>query len=418
MLFATTLYCGPKERTGKGRGREGAGLYPELAAFGFSKGCSPALVSTVVRQVALLPSFELTRRELARQGVMLDIKVVHRISKQLGAEMLTSRTRDVNHWRQGRLPPGDDLAGKAVGVAIDGGRLRLRERRRRQKGKGQSKTRRRKYNAPWREPKLLIIFELDEQGRMKRGTRPWIDGTLQGPDALMELVAFHLHRLGASQAKSVTFLSDGAPWIWDRLPWIERKVGLEGTEKHRVLDWCHALHHVSLALKALKLKGEARERTFRRLRHHLRGGRIDLVLSELRDRAKGKSKKCPVWGEINYLAKHAGHMNYQQLREAGLPMGSGAIESAIRRVVNLRLKGCGTMWLKENAEGMLVIRAAVLTDRWDESLEHVRATMAQSRRLDWPWSSPDILAELKAGSEDASPLPETSEKQEDRAEAA
>jgi len=32
---------------------------------------------------------------------------------------------------------------------------------------------------------------LDNKGRMVRGCRPVIDGTLQGPDALIELVAFH-----------------------------------------------------------------------------------------------------------------------------------------------------------------------------------------------------------------------------------
>ena len=40
----------------------------------------------------------------------------------------------------------------------------------------------------------------------------------------------------------------------------------------------------------------------------------------------------------------------------GLPMGSGAIESAIRRVINLRLKGNSIFWAEENAEGMLQFR--------------------------------------------------------------
>ena len=44
---------------------------------------------------------------------------------------------------------------------------------------------------------------------MVRGSRPVIDGTLQGPDALIELVAFHLHRMGAARANSVTFAADG-----------------------------------------------------------------------------------------------------------------------------------------------------------------------------------------------------------------
>ena len=52
VVYLATLYCGPVARTGKGRGREGAGLYPELAALGIIEGSSPALVSLVGRQCA------------------------------------------------------------------------------------------------------------------------------------------------------------------------------------------------------------------------------------------------------------------------------------------------------------------------------------------------------------------------------
>jgi len=56
----------------------------------------------------------------------------------------------------------------------------------------------------------------------------------------------------------------------------------------------------------------------------------------------------------------------------GVPLGSGAIESSIRRVVNLRLKGNSIYWREENAEAMLQIRAQVLTNRWDERLAVLR----------------------------------------------
>ena len=84
---------------------------------------------------------------------------------------------------------------------------------------------------------------------MLKGTRPWIDGTMGGPDQLMELLALHLHRLGGARAKTVVFASDGVPWIWNRLAWVEKRVGLDPKRIERVLDTCHATHHISLALK-------------------------------------------------------------------------------------------------------------------------------------------------------------------------
>ena len=71
VLYVTTLYCGSLARTGRGRGREGAGLYPELAVLGFSEGASAALLSLVGRQTALLPSYEFARQELAARGTPL-----------------------------------------------------------------------------------------------------------------------------------------------------------------------------------------------------------------------------------------------------------------------------------------------------------------------------------------------------------
>ena len=414
VIWVTTLYCGPVGRTGRGRGSEGSGLYPELAVLGIHEGTSPALASLVGRMTALLPSYEVAREELALRGVPLDVKVVHRIGQQLGAELLATRTRDLHDYRAGLLPQGHDLAGRRVGVQVDGGRVRTRVVIRKQKGRGKNKTRRRRFRVEWHEPKMLIIFKMDEQGRMIPGSRCWIDGTFAGPDELMELLAMHLHRLGAVEAEVVVFVSDGAPWIWERLAWVEQRVGLAAAQVRRVLDWCHAVHHLSLALEALGLAATVRRQLFKELRRKLRAGAVWAVIARLGVLAVAKSQASAVWREIRYLDNHAsaGHMAYRAFRKAGLPMGSGAIESAVRRVVNLRLKGPGLLWDIEKAEGMLVMRAAVLTRQWRETLEHMRQVMATDRRLDWKWKSPDMLAQLKAQLQIGPPTPQLENVQE------
>jgi hypothetical protein len=44
-----------------------------------------------------------------------------------------------------------------------------------------------------------------------------------------------------------------------------------------------------------------------------------------------------------------------------------------------------------------VLRAAVLTGRWEETMERTQASMARDRRRDWQWEAPDIVAELNSG---------------------
>jgi hypothetical protein len=394
-ITVLTLYCAPRRRTGQGRGPEGGGLYPELAAYRISEGNSPNVQAEVGRLVALLP-IEQARAELARRGLELDEKAVGRIAHELGAQMLASRTRDLMRFRRGDLPAGAEFADKPVAVAIDGGRLRVRTVVKKTRVSG--RTKRKKFRVEWREPKVVILFETDEKGRMVRGSRPVIDGTLQGPDALIELVAFHLHRLGGAKARVVTFVADGAPWIWARLDWVIAVVKLEPARVVEVLDWCHAVHHLSLALGALVLAAEDRAEQYGRLRLLLKAGQCPMVIEDLEALAVGQPDDAPVWREIGYLSRHweAGRLRYNCFRCRGVPLGSGAIESTIRRVINLRLKGTSIFWKEANAEAVVQLRAAVLSGRWEEILEHTREAMARDRRTDWRWEPLACLAELKA----------------------
>ena len=412
-----TLYCSPRARTGRGRGREGGGLYPELAAYRISEGSSPNVQAEVGRQVALLP-IEQARAELARHGLESDEKAVRRIANELGAQMLATRTRDLLRFRRGELPAGEEFKGKRVAAALDGGRVRVRTVIKKVKVGG--KIKRQPFKVEWREPKLLIVFETDAKGRMAKGARPIIDGTLRGPDALIELLAFHLHRLGAAAANVVTITADGAPWIWARLDWVVAQVGLEPARVVEVLDWCHAVHHLSLALQASGLSEEERTERYARLRRSLKKGRSREVIEELEGLAAGQPEGAAVWREIGYLIRHseAGRLRYDCFRCRGVPQGSGAIESTVRRVLNLRLKGTSLFWEESNAEAVIQLRAAVLSGRWEERLEQTREAMAKDRRTDWDWEPPECLAELKALDEEDEELTQPSRKKQSKRTAA
>jgi hypothetical protein len=407
VLFVSTLYgAAAKDRKrGRRRGGEGSGIYPELGWLGFVEGKSPALVRDVARQAALLPSYAMARRELAERGLTLDIKEVHNISVHAGQAAITWRRRELELFRQDKLPAADGQ-GKRFAAMIDGGRVKLRKSTRRQKGRGQSKTQKRRFKTVWREVKQIIVFEMDEQGRLKKGTEPIYDGTFQGPNEAMEVLAMRLHQVGASQAQVVAFRCDGAPWIWDRLAWVQKRLGLSDQQVSLGLDWCHAVHHISLALQPL-LAGAERKRVFKKLRKWLKAGRWQKVVDELVRLATAAElpEGAEVWTEIAYLGRHGedGHLNYATYRRRRLPVSSGAIESAIRRVINLRLKGNSIFWEEENAEGMLQIRGLVLAGRWNTTFAKITASLASDRRLDWHWQSADMTAELKSPA--AVPIP-------------
>jgi hypothetical protein len=409
LLWVMTLYCSPARRSGQGRGREGAGLYPELGVFGIQEGKSAALVREVGRLTALLPSYEAVQHELAERGLNLNIKEVYGMGQYAAQAALTFRKRELELYRAGLLPGGDGR-GKRFAAMIDGGRTKIRKTTRRQKGRGPSKTQTRRFRTDWREPKQIIVFEMDEHGRMKKGTKPILDGTFQGPDEIMEVLAMRLHQVGASQAEVVAFRTDGAPWIWDRLEWVIRRLGLQKSQVSLGLDWCHAVHHISLALESLVAEAAERKRVFKKMRKWLKQGACQKVVFGLLDLllAAGLDEEAPAWTEITFLERHgeAGHMDYAKFRRRHLPEGSGAIESAIRRVINLRMKGNSIFWEEENAEGMLLLRSLVLSRRWKETFAKITESMARDRRLEWDWKSPDMPAQLKTGTDIKPPTPQ------------
>ncbi|CAK0772574.1 hypothetical protein CCP4SC76_5580019 [Gammaproteobacteria bacterium] len=52
------------------------------------------------------------------------------------------------------------------------------------------------------------------------------------------------------------------------------------------------------------------------------------------------------------------------LKMSGLTLLSH-VESAIRRVINLRLKAPGTFWLKKMVECFLFLRSQLISGRWE-----------------------------------------------------
>ena len=413
LVWITSLYCAPRKSWSRRQDEEVPGAYVELAQFGFGKGCTPGLQSKVARQAALCPSFQFAKQELERDGVRMDVKTVRRIAEQCGEGLLCLRTDDLELFRAGKLPAGTELAGKRVSVQIDGGRARIRGEMRDapavpeptdadgllcDDAPGRSKKRARKtFDVDWREPKLLTIFIHDEHGKMVKKSQALIDGTFLGPDAVAELAAMRLHQLGAAKALSITFVNDGAVWIWERIASIVRLAKVEDVPLYEVLDCCHAAHHISLAMAALGFNEKERMALYREHRTLLRNGLWRRVVEELTGLAEGASLDSKVWTEIAYLQKHgeAGRLKYPTFRQLGLPLGSGSIESNIRRVINLRLKGNAIYWGEENAEAMLQIRAQVLTNRWDERMDKLRKLRSQDARTTWKWTPQDMSPKVE-----------------------
>jgi hypothetical protein len=211
----------------------------------------------------------------------------------------------------------------------------------------------------------MIIYVVDEQGRADRRECPWWDGTWQGPEALLAFIYYYLSRLGVGQADTLVVIADGARWLWKRVAELVAPFGLRKEQVYEVVDFYPGVEHLGTVAKARSdwTEGSHREWVTTQ-RRRLLTGHLAQVLDALA--AVCRRRRSPVLQrEYRYFQHHRHRLAYATLKANHLPIDSGAVESAIRRVVNLRLKGAGMFWHEETAQEMLMLRSYYQAGRWE-----------------------------------------------------
>ena len=359
------------KRRAKRQRRGGRGAYLGLEALGFLGHYSLSLVSEVVEMAVLCPSLAVAQTVLARRGLELNVKTVRRLCGELGHHGLALRG-------VGAVAGSEGLAGRTLVIGIDGGRLRERRAKRGRKKTGQK---RQGYHSDWREPKLFTISVTDGAGEIVREVPPFHDATLGDHKAMFAVLERYL-RLDLVAVKRVVFCGDGAPWIWTDVEALIERLGLEAAGTHQVLDYTHAkqnLHQI-LAWLPKRLRTPKVERHWKALlwRGDIAG--LGQAIAQTFLSQRGQKKALAKWQ--SYFAGNAHRMQYEGFQRQGLPCGSGSVESAIRRVINLRLKAPGTFWTPAMAECFLFLRSQLLSGRWEIMLANLTAETAKQVRSD------------------------------------
>jgi hypothetical protein len=332
------------------------GLYPQLTILGTLDHHSPASVSEIAQIAVALSSLEEAVSLLRSRGREIGIKTLRRITYHF-----SSQARQRQQIERSTAPTGY-CSGKRCAISLDGGRIRIRKNKRGPK----TKKNRSRYHSNWREPKLLHIWIIKEDGMLDRSSSPWIDGTMQGPDTVFMLLSYYLAVLQIHTADQILFIADGAHWIWNRVATLIEKLGIDPKKVYQLVDFYHAVEHLSAVVTLCKKwSAKKRRQWIHRNKNDLWNGNIEKVVAAVRMISRGRNGKL-ITRERNYFEGNIDRMCYANNRSLHLPIGSGPMESAIRRVINLRMKGNGIFWLEENADAMLMLRSFYKAGRWDD----------------------------------------------------
>jgi hypothetical protein len=343
------------------------GFCPFLKWLGMSEGITPLVWSTIAKYGAIASSFEAARTTLIDWGINISLKRIERLTYYFGKIGIDLRKNKLNDLESGSLSNLNTLKDQRVVIAADGGRTRIRINK---KGRRKVKTNRHGFVGEWMEPKLLTIYVVNEQGKKIRTSAiPIInDGTYSGYKEFLKILEMYLVSLGISEAKQVLLIADGAEWIWIHIPPLLKKLKCP-IETYQLLDFYHATSHLQDFADAALSTNNERQQWFKKARKTLRKGQtLNLIrnMDEFISGASGERLKILV-RERNYILKAYRRrlLKYNEVASKKLPLGSGAVESLIRQVVNLRMKGNSKFWLQDNAEIMLHLRCQWIAKTWD-----------------------------------------------------
>ena len=240
------------------------------------------------------------------------------------------------------LPPAGADHDRPLGVSLDGGKMHIR-------GEG------------WKEFKAGAVFDVVATPELDRETGEWVDQvhgvnmTYRAVLGSVEDFAPSLWALAVErqvpQAADVAVVADGADWIWnladDLFP-----------DSVQIVDWYHATEYLAHAAEALYPNDSDAAHTWQQAR------RDDLFLGETHKLIE-PLQRAGLTTQADYFRQHSRRMQYQEFHEQDYPIGSGTVESGIKRFKH-RLSGPGMRWSRPAAERMLVLRAAVLSGTFDE----------------------------------------------------
>jgi hypothetical protein len=216
---------------------------------------------------------------------------------------------------------------------------------------------------PWKEAKVGVTYRHDAKENAPIPATARYLAVVGGlgnfaPDLEEALEVENIDEVG-----KVVWVGDGAACNWTLADQLS-------PDAVQILDWHHAVEHAVDCGKVLLGEESPWVPIWqRRAEALLSQGNPDAVISEVMDclpliepRRRDRREALQAIDDlVRYYRVNANRMKYRLYREDGLPIGSGAVESAHRHVLQTRMKRAGQRWALRNARRMARLRAAYRT---------------------------------------------------------
>ena len=217
----------------------------------------------------------------------------------------------------------------------------------------------------WRENKLGEVFSskdihywTDKKGNRKHRLlkKEYISYIGSVEEFKKHLLACAI-RGGYGHFKETVFIGDGATWIRNMVDELF-------PDAQQILDFYHLCENVYTFSKHLHGTVNEKYKLWAKdVCDSLRASKYDQVLKDLAPFKNKKLHGCPI-NLHGYIYNNIKNINYAEYEQKGYFIGSGAIESGNKIVLQDRLKRAGMRWNVITAQAMLTLKSKAESDRW------------------------------------------------------
>lgn len=339
----------------------GQSQVPLDEAVGLGAGTvSPGLTRVVARAAVDAPFTAAVEQvqETLGLGATLSAETARRLAEQIGAVAEAQTQAAIGRaqrgqpvWADAELQSADDSA--TLAVEVDGVLVH--------------------QEVGWQEMKVVTVAPLGPQMQTDpdSGRRHLAWGAASygvGAEAAEVFwwrvyVEARRRGLGTPAVRTVVVLSDGARWIWER---VRAFLGLPGVEVVEIVDIYHAYGYLWAVGHALFGAGSPQATAWvEPLKQQLYRYGAAPILTVLAALTPPTAEAVQTLEEARtYFTHNAARMAYPQFIARHFPIGSGAVESACKGVVEARLKQAGMRWGAPGSQAIASLRALHRSGRW------------------------------------------------------
>lgn len=161
-------------------------------------------------------------------------------------------------------------------------------------------------------------------------------------------------------------LSDRLVFVNDGAKWIQKWIEAEYPQATQILDFYHAMSHISEYAKVCIKQEDKRREYMLEIGHILKTEGYEIMLNKINVLAsKTKRQRKQKDKLMGYLRNNKQRMDYPTYLQKGMLIGSGAIESAHRTVLQERLKRSGQRWSIKGLRNIIRLRVLNKSNHWN-----------------------------------------------------